>query len=271
MIDAQTKLYCLLGKPARHSLSPAMHNSGFNAKKMNCAYVAFEPENLQKAIDGLRALGVGGFNLTMPFKTEAINYLDEVDETARQIGAVNTVVNSAGKLVGHNTDGIGAIAALRKVTQISGKKVLLLGAGGAGRAIAHYLRKENADITISDRSFEKAQALSYSAGTKLIVLEKIDSLDGFDILINASPSGMKPNINEIPLPPSLLKKGLVVFDIVYEPPETGLLREAKKRGCKTINGLEMLLEQGYAAFRLFTGKDAPKKEMKNAVLRGMKK
>ena len=136
MIDGKTKLVCLIGKPAHHSLSPIMHNAGYGARGLNYAYLAFEPENLGKAVEGMKEMGVAGFNVTMPFKREILSHLDSIDPIAKKIGAANTVVNKKGKLKGYNTDGVGAMEALRKATQVKGKKVLLFGAGGAGKAIA---------------------------------------------------------------------------------------------------------------------------------------
>ena len=268
-MDAETRLYCLLGMPARHSLSPVMHNAGFRKLGINAAYMAFEPQNLGDAVKGLKELGAGGFNLTMPFKNEVIGYLDEVDEKARRIGAVNTVVNRGGKLVGYNTDGVGAVAALRKVGKVAGERALLLGAGGAGSAIAHALAEEKADVIVADRNAGKAGALAEAAGIGLADIAEVRSLDGLDIVINATPAGMRPNVKEMPVDAKLLRKGMVVFDIVYDPLETRLLKEARKRGCRTIPGIEMLLGQGFETFRLFTGRAAPEKEMRKAVMAAM--
>ncbi len=269
MIDAETKLFCLLGKPARHSLSPAMYNAAFRALGLNCAYLAFEPQNLKKAVQGLLELEVRGFNLTMPFKLEVIKHLDKVDFSAQKIGAVNTVVVKNGKLTGYNTDGIGAVNALKKNTQIAERKALLLGCGGAGNAIGFYLKKEKAEIVVSDRDLQKAAKLAEKIKCKSIRIDAVKNLDGFDIIINASPAGMNPNPQQTPIRSSLLRPGLVVFDIVYDPLETKFLMDAKSAGCKTINGLEMLLEQGFEAFRLFTGKEAPKEAMRKAVMDGL--
>ena len=269
-MNAETKLVCLIGKPAKHSLSPVMHNAGYKTANLNYVYLAFEPENLKKTVDGFKEIGVSGFNVTMPFKEDIIKHLDRIDSTAKRIGAVNTVVNENGMLKGYNTDGLGAVEALKKVTQIKNKKILILGAGGAGKAITFYLKEEGADITLSDRTDLKAIKLAKYAGVNSVPLNQIKSLEEFDVLINASPCGMKPHINATPISPALLRRELVVFDIVYEPKETALLKEAKKRGCKTINGIEMLLEQGYIGFKLFTGKDAPKNEMNEAIMRELK-
>lgn len=268
--DAKTKLVCLLGRPARHSLSPAMHNTGYATLGLNYVYLALEPQDLKSAVEGLRELDAAGFNVTMPFKGEVIACLDRVDPVAKKTGAVNTVVNSNGRLIGYNTDGIGALNALERVEKVRGKRVLLLGAGGAGSAIAFFLVRAKARLTVSDRNMQKAKALARKCRAKSLAMDAIKNPDDFDIIINATPAGMAPNVNQTPVNSKLLRKGLVVFDIVYDPLETRLLREAKKAGCKTINGLEMLLEQGYAAFELITGRKAPRKAMRNAVMEAMR-
>ncbi|HIH09477.1 MAG TPA: shikimate dehydrogenase [Candidatus Diapherotrites archaeon] len=265
MTGGKTRLVCLLGKPARHSLSPRMHNAGYGALGLDFVYLAFEPKDLEKAVDGLKELEAAGFNVTMPFKSQILKHLDSIDPIAKKIGAVNTVVNRNGKLKGYNTDGPGAIAAIKKVTEIKGKRVLLIGAGGAGRAIGFYLKRSGAKTTIADRTHFKAEKLAGALRAKNIGIEKIDNLADFDIIINASPSGMHPNTGETPLSPQLLESRHIVFDIVYDPPETKFLSEAKAKGCVTINGLEMLLGQGFEGFRLFTGRDAPRNAMEKAV------
>tara|TARA_Y100000310_G_scaffold345709_1_gene468611 strand:+ start:14242 stop:15045 length:804 start_codon:yes stop_codon:yes gene_type:complete len=266
-----TELVYLIGNPAKHSLSPAIHNAGYKVLGLDFEYRIMETENLAEGITEFKKLGVKGFNITMPFKTEVIQYLDEVDEIAKKIGAINTVVNIDGKLIGYNTDGLGALESLKKVTSLEGKRVLLIGAGGAGKAIAVFLNEENVELTIANKPIESAQKLAELIGAKTIVIEEIDSLKEFDILINATPVGMEPNTDATAIPTELIHKELIVFDIVYEPMETKLLKEAKKNGCTTINGLEMLLNQGYAGFKLFTGREAPKNEMREAVMKELKK
>ncbi len=268
MIGPETEIYCLLGNPVRHSLSPAMHNAGFRALGINAVYLAFEPDDIGVAVQGLREIGASGFNVTMPFKAQIIRHLDRVDGMAEKIGAVNTVVNRNGKLVGFNTDGIGAVNALKKATAIAGKKILLIGCGGAGSAIAFCLKKENAAVVVADRNESKAAGLAKKTGSEKIGIGEITSGNSgdFDVVINATPVGMEPNHNETPMETNLLRKNTVIFDIVYEPRETRFLREAKKRGCATVSGIEMLLEQGYEAFRLFTGKEAPRGAMRKAVM-----
>lgn len=267
MIDSETKMFCLLGRPARHSFSPVMHNAGFKALKLNSVYLAFEPDNLKKTFFGLKEIGVAGFNLTMPFKEEIVAYLDVIDSIARRIGAVNTVVNSNGRFTGYNTDGIGVVESLKRVTSLKGKKVLLIGSGGAAKAAALYLAQENALVSITSRHQLNAVKLAKFTGMESIVLGSVKDEHDFDIIINATPVGMVPKINEMPLQSGILKEGLIVFDMVYDPVETALLKEAKRRRCVTVNGIDLLLNQGYSAFKLFTGKAAPKKEMEEAVLK----
>ena len=269
MIDGHTKLVCLIGNPARHSLSPLIHNTGYKTLGLNCRYMAFEIEELEKTVDGLKEMDVAGFNVTMPFKQSIIKQLDKINEHAKKIHAVNTVVNRNGKFVGYNTDGVGAVNALKKVTKIKGREVLLFGAGGAGRAIAFALQKEKAKITISEKTASKGKALAKEVKGKFVPLSNAIKTNP-DIIINATPAGMKPNINSSVIPKEFLRKQMVVFDIVYNPLETKLLKDAKAKGCKTINGVEMLLEQAYKSFEIFTGKKAPRNEIRKAVLKELK-
>lgn len=263
----QSKIIAIIGKPVRHSLSPIIHKAGYKKLGLNYRYIAVEPTNLRQTISDFRDLGFSGFNVTMPFKEKIIKMLDRVDASAKKIGAVNTVVNRNGKFVGYNTDGIGAVNALKKVVHLKRKKVLLVGSGGAAKAIAFALKKNGVILAIASRKIGHAKKLARKVKAKAIEIKKIDSLDGFDVLINATPIGMEPNTRETPIKGSFLRKGLVVFDIVYKPLETKLLKEARKKECKTINGTEMLLEQAFEGFKLFTGKKAPEKEMRRALTR----
>src|SRR3989344_3381150 len=268
-INGKTRLVCLIGKPIKHSLSPLIHNTGFGALGLNFAYMAFEAKYLKKTVDGFREIGVAGFNVTMPYKQEIIRHLDKVDGQARKIHAVNTVANKGGLFIGYNTDSIGAVRALKKVTKIRGKKILLVGAGGAGRAIAFGLKKEKAELTIAEKSEKKGKALAREVKGKFVRLANIVKTNP-DIIINATPVGMEPNINSSVIPKGFLRKGMVVFDIVYDPLETRLLKEAEKSGCRTISGVEMLLEQAFASFEIFTGRKAPESKMRNAVYKELR-
>ncbi|VVB84610.1 Shikimate dehydrogenase (NADP(+)) [uncultured archaeon] len=265
------KLFGVLGNPVSHSLSPVMHNAAFKALGMDCEYHAFRvsTENLEKALNGASALGFGGLNLTIPLKEKALDIVKPT-ELAKQIGAVNTVDFKAG-MVGHNTDGIGAKMALSHAgIVIRGKNVLLLGAGGAARAIAFQLAKDGANVTIANRAIERAEVLARD----VIKVGKANAsgFDGLyelinnsDILINSTSVGMHPKISETLVTSDMMHKDLAVFDIVYNPQNTMLLREAKKAGATTIDGVMMLVFQGAEAFRIWTGKTPPVDVMEKAV------
>lgn len=264
MIDGKTKIVGLIGNPVEHSFSPVMHNAAFKKTGLNYIYTAFKVLDVGNAVKGIKALGIGGVNVTMPHKIAIIGYLDRLDRNAKKIGAVNTVVNKNGKLVGYNTDSIGAVKALEERIKLRGKRIALIGAGGAGRAIAVGLSKKKVEIIIADRSEKKAKSLAAKTKSSFARISELGKLNN-DILINATPAGMKPNINSMAVPASVLKRSMLVFDIVYEPVETKLLRAAKKKGCRTINGLEMLVRQGAASFELWTGKKAPVDVMRKAI------
>ena len=281
MISAKTKLFALIGDPVKGSLSPAMYNAAFKALGLDCAYVALRVprEMLADAIAGVRALGIAGLNVTHPHKIGILDLLDELDESASSVGAVNTVKNDRGKLIGFNTDGPGAVEALKqKVGGLKGSRVLLLGAGGAARAIAFSLAKEGAGLTIANRTVDKARALASAIEEKLGARVTISELERAvlvgaikrsDILINATAVGMSPVADRTFVTADMMHRGLVVFDIVYEPLRTKLLREAKRAGANTIDGLGMLVNQGALAFEILAGKRAPIEVMEEAAKRGL--
>jgi shikimate dehydrogenase len=198
-----------------------------------------------------------------------MKYLDEIHPTAKKIGAVNTIVNKNGKLIGYNTDCEGAINPLKERTQINGKKVYLLGAGGAARAILCGLIQEGAKVTIYNRTFEHAQKLAEEFNCEAKELSEIDS--NCDVIINTTPVGMWPNTNESPIEERFLKKGMIVFDTVYNPLETNLIKYAKRKDCKTILGVEMFLNQAYTQFELFFLEKPPKELMRKVLLKELKK
>lgn len=278
-MSARTKLFALIGDPVERSLSPAMHNAAFRALGLDCTYVALRVPRamLADAVAGVRAIGMAGLNVTHPHKVGIIGLLDELDESAEMVGAVNTVKNERGKLIGFNTDGRGATLALeREVGKLRGRKVLLLGAGGAARAIAFSLVQAGARLTIANRTASKAKRLAAVIDRRLGVkvtqvnLEKralADAVKRADIVINATTTGMRPNVNETLVTAGVMHRGLIVNDIVYEPVQTRLLREAKKAGARTVNGLGMLVHQGALAFEIWTGKRAPVKVMEAAAKR----
>ena len=261
MIDAQTELYCVIGNPVSHSLSPIMHNAAFNRMGLNAAYLAFEVENLEEAIRGIRGLGIQGVSVILPFKNQVIPFLDEVEAVAEKIKAVNTIQNKGGKLIGHNTDWRGAMETLEEEVDLKGKNVLLLGAGGAARAIGFGLKEKGSQVIISNRSPDKANELAKDLGFVYQPLLSIKE-PKFDVIINATSVGMSPHDAETPLPKKLLKEGMVVMDIVYQPLKTKLLQEAEEQGCRTIDGLEMLARQGAGQLEIWTGKRPEIEEIK---------
>jgi shikimate dehydrogenase len=269
MINGHTKIYGILGRPVTHSLSPAMHNAAFRELGLNAVYVAFPVTDLPQAVAGLRGLDIQGVSVTIPFKEEIIPLIDQLDPQAARIGAVNTVVNRDGRLVGYNTDWLGALRALRAKTGLKGEHVLLLGAGGASRAIAFGVLEEGGRVTLTDLDGTRAAALARDLQVEAIPLNAVDQCPA-TILVNATPVGMDPKIEAISINPALLGRYHLVMDIVYQPLETRLLREAKARGAATIDGLQMLIHQATAQFELWTGRPAPLEVMSRAAYEALK-
>lgn len=241
-----------------------MHNAAFFEKGINAVYLAFESNDVEGAIRGMRGLGIKGLSITIPHKTSIIPLLDEIDPLAKDIGAVNTVVNKNSKLIGYNTDAFGAFRALEDVVQVDGKSCIIVGAGGAARAIGYILKRHNVNLVIANRSVERGEALSRCLDSQYITMDKIEDADA-DILVNTTPVGMSPNIDVCPVPLDVLKPGMTVMDIIYNPRTTKLLRLASERGCQTVDGLGMFIYQGAEQFRLWTGKEAPVDIMKSVV------
>lgn len=252
-IDADTKLFCLIGNPISRSLSPLIHNTIFKMSNVNNRYLAFPVTDLEKAVTGIKALGVKGFNVTIPHKINIIKYLDEIDDKAKIIGAVNTVVNINGKLIGYNTDGDGFIKSLKdKGYSIKGKKTVMVGAGGAAHSIAVSLALEGiSQLIIINRTIKNAYNLKALIQNRFpqIHVECYESgiqnnnLFDTDLLINTTSVGMYPNIDALPISPSLFPQNTIIYDIIYKPNKTKLLFEAEKQGNITINGLQMLINQ----------------------------
>lgn len=270
----QNKLTGIFGYPIGHTLSPAMHNAAFRQLNLNCVYVPFEvkSEELGKAVDSIRTLNISGVNITIPHKENVLKYIDKIDPLAKKIGSVNTIVNKNGVLKGYNTDGPGFIKDLAEHGIKPGNKtVLLVGAGGAGRAIATILSLSGAKtIYITDKDEQRAKKLS-----KFVKNSKFERFDDFkkimksiDILINATPVGMHDN-DPSPVPFEYMNKNIFIYDVIYNR-KTKLLEYAKKIKASHSNGLGMLLNQGALAFELWTDKKAPVKIMKNALLKAMK-
>ncbi len=266
--DAKTQLCGIIGNPVEHSLSPAMHNAAFERLGLNYAYLAFRVEDVEGAIRAVRALGIRGLSVTVPHKVSVIPHLDEIDPVARSIGAVNTVVNDAGRLKGLNTDWTGFVRSLEAHVPAAGRRVALLGAGGAARAIAFGLKAKGASLTILNRAeeIEMARSLAAEIGCPHGDLGRLDAVDAADIVVNATSVGMAPLEDRTVVDPARLRPEQVVIDIVYNPMETRFLREAKARGCRTVPGCEMLLLQGVTQFELWTGKPAPVDLMRSILL-----
>jgi shikimate dehydrogenase len=281
-ISGKTGVYAIIGDPIDHSLSPVMHNAAFKELKLNLVYVAFTVtrNELKEAILSVKILGFRGLNVTMPHKNAVMKYLDEVDSMAKSIGAVNTVLNDRGRLVGFNTDGIGAMRALKENDiSLEGKKLLLLGAGGAGKAIAFQAAQEVEELVVLNRTSEKAEKVTEILRKKFGKKMKgrafsseflREEMKDTDILVNATSVGMHPAVNRSPVPQTLLRPNLCVMDIIYSPLETKLLMDAKAVGATVVSGLEMLIYQGAASFEIWTNKSAPIEVMNKAVLNKLK-
>ena len=268
-LDATTTLCGIIGNPIEHSMSPAMHNAAFGELGLNYAYLAFCVTDVQGAIQGVRALNIRGLSVTVPHKIEAMQYLDEIDPVAEQIGAVNTVVNENGHLKGYNTDWTGFVRSLEKHISIDGKQCVILGAGGAARAIAFGLKQRGGQMVILNRieEIEMAQSLAGEIGCPWGDLSKLDAVENADVVINTTPVGMHPKLEHLTvIDTQLLHAGQVVFDAVYNPLETKFLTEARNLDCQTIPGYEMLLLQGVAQFEYWTGQDAPVELMRTVLL-----
>jgi shikimate dehydrogenase len=277
-ISGKTRLCGVIGDPIEHTLSPTIHNAAFNHLKLDFVFLAFRVKaaDLENAIRGMRGLGIHGLNVTMPHKSTVIGYLDEVDPTVKFLGSANTVLNKDGELSGFNTDGVGALKALRENgTELSEKKVLLLGAGGAAKAIAFSLAREVGELVILNRAAEKAKKLAEAlrrifnkkvVGGSLSPDAIAKNLQDSDVLVNATSVGMHPNVSQSIAPPQWLRSDLTVMDIVYNPVETKLAKDAKAAGAKVISGVEMLIYQGAASFEIWTGCLAPIEVMRRAAL-----
>ena len=277
-IGTQTQFCGVIGNPVEHSLSPAIHNAAFQALGINCVYLAWKVEVIGDAINGLRALGnFRGASVTIPHKVSAVPFLDDLEPTARQIGAINTIVAENGRLIGYNTDATGALRALREggVT-LEGRRIILLGSGGAARAIAFALAAESgADkLTLLGVDDKERMALASDLRSKTALAIDDDVLDdgalgrtvpGAQLLIHCTPVGMSPKADATCVPASLLHPRLAVMDIVYNPRATRLLKEAERAGCKTIPGLEMFLNQAATQFELWTNRPAPVDVMRTVL------
>lgn len=265
MIDQHTDLYGVVGYPLGHTLSPIMHNTAFQVSRLNAVYLAFETKDIDDCLRGMKALGIKGLSVTLPFKSRVIPLLDDVDNQAKTIGAVNTIVNDNGRLKGYNTDTIGILKSLEEeVIDLSNRKCLLIGAGGAARAIGFTLKERGIELTIANRSIGSGEKLAESLGSPFVPLKDIEKIKA-DLIVQATPVGMYPHTDQCLIPETLLKEGPVVMDIIYNPIETKVLKLARDYGCKRVSGLSMFIHQGGEQLRLWTGFEPPLKEMTSSV------
>jgi len=281
-VRGTTRVVGVFGYPVRHSASPPMHNAAFGALGLDFVYVPFEvaPDALGEALAGVRALGLAGVNVTVPLKELVALHLDAVTERAQAIGSVNTVVNENGRLLGDSTDGPGFLQALAhaEVANVAGEKVVVLGAGGSARAVVHALVEAGAGrIYVANRSLDRAEALVEQVGggttgpARAVPLTEPalrEALGGAAVLVNTTSVGMHPREDEMPpVPEDALVAPLLVSDLIYNPPETRLLALARSRGCRTQNGVEMLVRQGALAFSRWTGIAEPPLDVMRAAVR----
>lgn len=278
-IDARTRVCALIGHPVGHSMSPPLHNAAFEALGLPFVYVAHDvlPGEVGRALEGIRALGYRGLSVTIPHKIEAMRFVDDVDEIAEGIGCINTVVNDGGRLRGFNSDGLGALDALRGAgADPQGRRTLLLGSGGAARALAVTIAREAppAELVILGVDAAELERLAADVSARGRAPVRCEGLSGesvlreaagCEILLHCSPVGMHPDTDRSLVPREALRPGLVVFDAVYNPRRTRLLQDAAAAGCRTIEGIEMFLGQAYVQFELWTGARAPREIMRRVV------
>lgn len=282
-ISGKTKVCGVIGDPIEHTLSPIIHNAAFSTLQLDYVFLAFrvKRDEIENAVNGLRSLNMHGLNVTMPHKSAVTRFLDRIDAFAQIVNSVNTIINKENKLFGFNTDGVGALKALRENgVDPKGKKVLLLGAGGTARAIAYTIAKEADELAILNRTLKPAQdlckLLEQKINKKIIAgslspKEMQQNLKDSDILINATSIGIEPKVDESLVNPRMLRSNLSVMDVIYNPTETKLVRDAMALGAKVVSGIEMLIYQGAASFEIWTGKTAPIEVMRQAALKHLHK
>ncbi len=278
-INSHTELYCIFGNPVRHSFSPVMHNLAFTECGINAVYLAFEVKSIREGISAMRSLPIRGASVTIPFKIDVMAHLDSIDPLAGRIGSVNTLVNRGGEISGHNTDGPGAIMALEENgVELKGRSCLIIGNGGSARAIAFTLIEHGASVTITGRNRVKISSLAddlnkFQPAADTCLIDELSEtlMKRVDIIINTTPVGMNPDNDRIPIKPELITRAHTVFDIIYSPHETVLLKEAKEKGSVIIHGIDMLINQGIIQFEIWTDQRAPVAVMKHAAYTAIKK
>ncbi len=269
MINSNTSLFGLFGNPVAHSLSPVMHNRAFEETGYNGLYLAFNIVDLSTAVKGIRALNMKGISVTVPYKVAVMEFLDVHDDLAVKVGAVNTISNQNGKLIGYNTDCHGAIKALTEKTTVKDKNVAVIGAGGAARAIGTGIVLAGGKLTIYNRSTINGERLASDLDSEFRPLSEFGR-SGCQVLINTTPVGMTPNKEAMPVKSTALNKEMVVMDIVYNPLKTMLLKVAEERGAEIIDGVGMFVNQGALQFELWTDQKAPIDIMRSTVLDALK-
>jgi len=257
-----TRRYGIIGYPLSFTLSPKMHNRAFFHLGIDAIYEAFPVKDVREAVRLIKETPLSGVSVTMPYKESIMEFLDGIDQVAQKIGAVNTILNQEGKLYGFNTDWMGVVRALKEVTSLEGKRVLVLGAGGGAKAACYALKEEGAIIGISSRTFEKAEKLAFSFDGEAVEWEKRHTWD-CEVIINATPLS-----EEMPFPKEAIKEGMILMDMVYNPPITPFLEEGRKKGNKVVSGLRMLLFQGVKQFEIWFGIKAPEEVMWEALKEG---
>jgi shikimate dehydrogenase len=269
-INSQTKLCAVIGHPISHSMSPPIHNAAYQATKQNYVYLTFDFAQISDAIKAMKLLDIKEYAVTIPHKIEVMDYLDKIDPLAKKIKSVNTVINKHGKLYGYNTDIDGIERTFKKNrVNLKNKRVIMIGAGGVARTIGVVVKNQGGKLVIFDRRDSKSFALARGLKCQAEKLENLAKHDDYQVLINATPAGMYPQVKSMPVPKSFIKKNIVIFDVIYNPLQTQLLKEGKKKGCKCINGVDMFVEQAAKQFELLTGKKAPVKVMKKVFVRSL--
>jgi shikimate dehydrogenase len=269
MSSSDIKIFAVFGNPIAHSLSPLMHQAVLDRMDIQAQYVPFCVTDIKKAVEGIRGLNIQGVSVTLPFKTEVMEYLDEIEENALWIGAVNTIWNHQGILKGYNTDWLGLVLSLKEGLEIKGKRFAVIGAGGAARGVVYGLVQEGGLPIILNRTLSRAEVLGKEFGCPFLPLSEIDRIQA-DGLINTTSLGMAPNTEESPIPRELLNRFSWVVDIIYNPLKTKLLREAEEEGCRIINGLGMFVHQGAEQIKIWTGLEPPRNYMKEVVAARLK-
>ncbi len=266
--NTDTDLFAVFGNPVAHSMGPLMHNTWFNACSVNAVYMAFAIDDIHQGMTAMRTLNIKGASITIPFKEKILDCLDGVEPVARDIGAVNTVMNRNGELWGYNTDCAGAVDPLKQITSLAEKRVYILGAGGAARAVAFGIAREQGRVVIVNRNQKKGKCLADHVKGTFVTWHDFTGADA-DIIINTTPLGMTPDIHSTPVDKTAFHMDTVIMDIVYNPLDTRLLCDARGIGCKTVDGLSMFIHQGAHQFRLFTGQEPPLELMKNIIIKAI--